>query len=338
MFRRADPDRRAAPALSRRELIGVGLGLGLAVVTFGACGSDGGSSRSTVAPSAPTAPTTPATRTVQTAKGAVEVPADPQRVVAIQPTALATLLDVGMSVVGTYDEGEQYVSPRYLDAWKAAPKIGSGELDLEKIAVLEPDLIVGMDYAWNTDSYDQLTAIAPTVIAPSTGWQDAARTIADAVGRTSQLDELAAQAASHEARIRSTYAARLATERFAILQGGFDAGQFWVYGPGSDAGSILAGAGVQFASASAGVSGPANQVFSYEQIDVLDDATAIGFYAGFDDQPNNEGPALFEQPTFQRLPAVTSNHLVPMPDFLPGGYGDALALLDQLEAGLKAMG
>ncbi len=35
---------------------------------------------------------------------------------------------------------------------------------------------------------------------------------------------------------------------------------------------------------------------------------------------------------------MKAGHTVPIPDFLPAGYGDALAVLDQLEAGLKTLG
>ncbi|MDQ7908746.1 hypothetical protein RB614_29865 [Phytohabitans sp. ZYX-F-186] len=62
----------------------------------------------------------------------------------------------------------------------------------------------------------------------------------------------------------------------------------------------------------------------------------IGFYAGYDGKPNNQGPQLFAQKGFTRLAAVQASRLVPIPDFLPGGYG-ALAVLDELEAGLTKL-
>ena len=121
------------------------------------------------------------------------------------------------------------------------------------------------------------------------------------------------------------------------MQGGFDTGQYWLYGPGSDIGQILAGAGVQFATGSAQTPGDANRALSYERIDVLADAGVIGFYANNDGTPNNEGPQLFAQEGFKALDAVKAGRLVPLPDFLPGGYGDALAALDEVETGLKKL-
>lgn len=342
--------RPARPHRPRRARLFGAVAGGLALVAaLAACGSSGSSAKSSASgsgsasASASAAATggaggTGGTRTVQTAEGPVQVPADAKRIVAIQPSALATLLDVGETVVGTYDEGEQYVSPRYLTAYKAAAKVGdNGEINVEKVAELHPDLIIGLDYEWNTSVYSKLKEIAPTVIAPVDSWSQTAQAVAAAVGRTDQLNALAAKVQTRSEQIKSTYAGVLSRYHWDILQGGFDKGQFWLYGPGSDAGRILAGAGVQFASGSAGVSGPANKTISYEKLDTLSSADVIGFYAGYDDKPNNEGPALFAQPGFKRLKADTSDRLVAFPDFLPGGYGDALALLDELEAGLKKL-
>ncbi|MFT3863710.1 MAG: ABC transporter substrate-binding protein [Solirubrobacterales bacterium] len=312
--------------LTRRKLIGSGalgaLGLGLA-----ACGG-GGSGSSTVAGSG--------TRTVKSVKGPIEVPAEPTRVVSIQPSTADTLYDLGLAPVGVYDLGAEYVSPRYRPQWNKATKVGDdGEISVEKVAALEPDLIIGVDYEWNTDVYGKLREIAPTVIAPATGWREISHSTADAVDRLAQLAELQKELATRSAQIRVKYAKQLGESEWDILQGGFEPGSFWLYGPESDAGEILAGAGVRFASASAGVRGEEGEPLSYEKIGVLESAGAIGFYANFDGTPNNEGPALFSQAAWKQLPAVKAGRTVPIPDFLPGGYGDALAILDELEAGLK---
>ncbi|MBN9618583.1 MAG: ABC transporter substrate-binding protein [Actinobacteria bacterium] len=322
---------RIVAELTRRGFLAGTIGAA-GLLGLSACGSSGG----IPAGSGPAAATT---RRVETAKGPVDVPADPKRIVAIQPSSSATLYDLGLTPVGVYDQGASYISPRYRGRWATAPKIGvDGEIDVEKVAKLDPDLILGVDYDWNTKVYSQLTALAPTVIAPSTTWQALAHTTAEAVGRLAALRALQARLASRSAQIMSSYAPTLARYRWAILQGGFDQGQFWVYGPKSDVGVILAGAGVRFATASAQVAGPDNRAVSYERIDTLTDADVIGYYANYDGSPNNHGPQLFAQPGFRRLAAARAGRLVPIPDFLPGGYGDALAVLDELEAGLKRLG
>ncbi len=323
--------RRIVDELTRRGFLGGAAGVaGLSALA--ACSSSGsaGNRSSSAAPT---------TRQISTAKGAVTVPANPTRVVAIQPSASATLYDLGLEPVGVYDQGADYISPRYQAKWSAAPKIGTaGQVNVEKVAALKPDLIIGVDFTWNTSVYSQLTALAPTVIAPATTWQATAHTTADAVNRLTALSALQQKLTTHSAHIKSTYAATLARYRWDILQGGFDTGQYWLYGPASDSGTILTTAGVQFATGTAQTPGNGNRPLSYEQIDVLADADVIGFYANYDGTPNNDGRQLFAQPAWKTLAAVKAGRLVPIPDFLPGGYGDALAILDELEAGLKKIG
>jgi iron complex transport system substrate-binding protein len=312
---------------TRRTFIGTGA-LGALSLGLAACGGGGSS----------TAAAGSGTRTVKTVKGPVKVPAEPTRVVSIQPSTASTLYDLGVDPIGVYDLGAQYVSPRYRAKWQKAAMIGdNGEINVEEVAALEPDLIVGVDYEYNTDYYAKLSTIAPTVITPATGWREISHTTAEAVDRLAQLAELQKELATRSARIRVKYAKQLDAYKWDILQGGFEAGNFWLYGPASDAGEILAGAGVRFATASAGTKGEEGEPLSYEKIGVLEDAGAIGFYANFDGSPNNEGPALFSQSAFKQLPAVKAGRTVPIPDFLPGGYGDALAILDELEAGLKQL-
>ena len=308
-----------------------------ALGTLAACSSGSGGATSPAAAAAGGA----TTRTVKTTEGDVVVPSSPQRIVAIQPYVIADLQDVGdaSKVIGTYDEGAQYVSPRYLSVYDKAAKVGNdGQLDLEKIAALKPDLIIGTNYTWNTQDYKELSAIAPTVIAPVTSWQATAQTVADAVGRGAQIKALATQLATEEKQIKTQYAAELAKYKWDILQGGFDAGQYWIYGPGTDIGTVLTAAGVRFATASAGISGDNSKSVSYERIDMLSDADVIGYYSDYTSStPTNDGPQLFAQAGFKALAATKADRLVAIPDFLPGGYGDALAALAELRTGLKAL-
>lgn len=319
--------REILDALTRREFLtgasAVALGLGLT-----ACGTSASATSSGGA-----------TRVVETAEGKVRVPADPKRVVAIQPQPMVTLYDLGVNVVGVYDEGAEYVAPRYLRRYDAAHKVGaSGAINVQKVAALNPDLIVGVNYSFNSDVYRQLTHLAPTVLlSSSSSWEAMSAGTADAVNRSGALAAFTTRLRRRSARIKATYAKVLNEYKWDILQGGFDQGQYWLYGPGSDIGTILAGAGVQFAPASAGTKGNSNRSISYENIDLLADAGVIGYYANYNDTPNNEGPELFAQGGFKALPATKAGRLVPIPDFLPGGYGDAFAALDELEAGLKKL-
>lgn len=310
--------------LDRRQLLERGLGVGAAALL-------GGGVLAAVAEAAS------GFRTVETAKGKVSVPIDPKRIVSIQPSPLSTLYDLGVPVLGVYDLGAQYVPPRYRARWTKAAKIGTaGQVSVEKVAALHPDLIIGADYSWNSDVYGQLSQIAPTVLTTTASWAATAQMTANAVNRGTGLAVLRERLALRSSELRDRYKDVLARSRWDLIQGGFTAGEYWIYGPTSDIGSIYAGAGVRFASATAKTHGYSRTV-SYEQIDLLSDADAIGFYANYDGTPNNESPKLFAQAGFKRLAAAKAKRLMPIPDFLPSGYGDAIAALNELETGLKKL-
>lgn len=72
------------------------------------------------------------------------------------------------------------------------------ELDFEKIASLEPDLILGLYSGMTAEDYGKLTAIAPTVaqtddyVDYGTPWQQATTTIGAALGRSDLAEQLMA--------------------------------------------------------------------------------------------------------------------------------------------------
>lgn len=127
------------------------------------------------------------TRVVSTPRGDVEVPAAPERIVALDPFAtLQTLDDLGAPLVaaGSLAGGERkFVS----EATAALPAVGMGtELDHEAIAAARPDLIIGLESYG--DDYDILSEIAPTVLVELGDWRDVVRSIADAAGLSDDAD------------------------------------------------------------------------------------------------------------------------------------------------------
>ena len=200
-------------------------------LTAVACGGDDASS--TTAPPTTPAPTTtpvattasaatpasvpatgdaPATRTVEHELGTSEVPVDPQRIVVVDRRGtLAFLIELGFAPVGALDAtwlfGEPF-HPLIADQAEAAgvqPIDSTDGPNVEQIALLEPDLIIGnvRDMA---ETPDELAQIAPTI---GLAWNFAdplanAVTIGEALGRTVQAqalvdqfeDTLAAAAAS----------------------------------------------------------------------------------------------------------------------------------------------
>src|SRR5690606_14608114 len=120
-----------------------------------------------------------ATRVVDTPLGEVEVPTDPQRIVVLWGATLSSVVQLGFEPVAAFGvEGDNsnlapYVPDDYpLDTLEivAAPR----EVNFEAVAAVDPDLILGGDVPHLVDSYDNLSAIAPTVLLTwdgTTSWR-----------------------------------------------------------------------------------------------------------------------------------------------------------------------
>ncbi|WP_228558985.1 iron-siderophore ABC transporter substrate-binding protein [Catenulispora pinisilvae] len=325
---------RIVNELTRRGLLAGGIA-GLAGLGLAACGGSDGKGHT---PSA-----SGSTRTVSSVNGAIAVLANPTRVVTLDGFTMAAMFDLGAAPIGVYSAGEQYVEPQFVERWRQIPKISDGTVggavDLEKVVALRPDLILGID--GQKPPYEQLKEIAPTVILPfnasNAPWRDMAQDTATALGQADALAALRKRYTERAAGIKATYADELGKLRWNLLQGGFDNGQFWLYGAASPIGGILADAGVKFADASQAVGATGQQSMSYETIGKLQNADAIFYYATNTGAPANLGPQLFAQPLWKTLPAVTTDRLYGTVYFLPSGYSDALGVLDALEAALKKL-
>jgi iron complex transport system substrate-binding protein len=188
------------------------------------------------------------TRPVGHAEGISAIPADPQRIVVLDAAGLDASCAVGIweRVVGaaTLDpdfrgDGDQ---PLYLGTGLASvPSVGPvGTPDLDAIAALDPDLILGAD-SLGSDTYDSLTAIAPTVFtATGQGWKDTFLQSAAALGRgQAGFDQLASFSADAERVGREIDATQ--TQASVIR---FDADSVEVDGQDSFAGQVLAEVGV----------------------------------------------------------------------------------------------
>ncbi|WP_328912143.1 MULTISPECIES: ABC transporter substrate-binding protein [unclassified Streptomyces] len=339
-----DPSRPRLSTPTRRGLLGVGAA-GAALLGLAACGSGGKSdSRSTDAKGAGkgSGGKSGGTRTVDTAKGPLEIPDRPQRVVALNDFPMSAMFDLGLTPAGLFNAGEQYVAQRYLDRWRTVPKVSNGvggAIQVEKVAELRPDLILAID-AQADLPYKQLSELAPTVVlsfnksrAP---WRDVADETAKVLGVPDALDKLKQRYAERTAEIKKNHAAVLGRIRWDLLQGGFDEGQWWLYGHGSPIGGILGDAGAQFATASTRLD--EQQPVSYELVtSKLADADALFYYTTNDGKPANLGPKLFAQKSFQQLAATKAKHLFGSIFFLPGGYEDALGALDDFEKALRSL-
>jgi iron complex transport system substrate-binding protein len=141
--------------------------------------------------------------TVGTAFGDVEIPEEPQRVVALGWSDAETALALGVQPVGASDWlgfGGEGVGPWAEGRYDEAPQIiETLEPSLEAIAALQPDLILDTRSPATQERYDALSAIAPTVGQPEdvgpylTTWQQQLDLVGRALGRAEQADDLQAE-------------------------------------------------------------------------------------------------------------------------------------------------
>jgi iron complex transport system substrate-binding protein len=172
------------------------------------------------------APTTPASSavptqtaagafpvTVEHAFGSTTIPAAPQRVVTIGFNEADFALALGVVPIGVRDFIGEY--PEESRPWAqealggATPEVvGGAELDLEKIATLQPDLILGVYSFIDRSTYERLSGIAPTVAPPSetvsATWQEQTRFAGRALGRDERAEQVVADT---EARFAEAKAA-----------------------------------------------------------------------------------------------------------------------------------
>jgi iron complex transport system substrate-binding protein len=124
-------------------------------------------------------------RTVTDARGQVEIPEKPERVVVLDTGELDDVLSLGVTPVGMTTTGGEHPVPTYLaDQVEGVASVGTlNELNLEAIAELEPDLILGSQLRADA-LYDQLSEIAPTVfsIRPGFPWKENLLLVGDALG------------------------------------------------------------------------------------------------------------------------------------------------------------
>ncbi|MET3602060.1 iron-siderophore ABC transporter substrate-binding protein [Martelella mangrovi] len=151
------------------------------------------------------------------ARGETEVPSTPQRVVVLEPVQLDTAIALGIVPVGSPVVNTAAGIPAYLgEAAADIAVVGTfTELNLEAIAALRPDLIIGTELRFSA-LYDQLSAIAPTVFmaAQTDPWRDNVDFTARALGSTTGADELLATYDARCAEIKDRYSVEGKTAQF----------------------------------------------------------------------------------------------------------------------------
>ncbi|KZL27941.1 iron-siderophore ABC transporter substrate-binding protein [Pseudovibrio sp. Ad37] len=132
--------------------------------------------------------------------GTTTVTAEPKRIVSVSFIGHDFLLALGVKPValrrwyGSYPSGVwPWAQPALGDA---KPTVMWGEINVEQIAAMKPDLILGLWSGMTRSQYKILSQIAPVLVPEArfgdygTPWQQMTRTIAKAVGRTAKGEQV----------------------------------------------------------------------------------------------------------------------------------------------------
>ncbi|GAA1843853.1 ABC transporter substrate-binding protein [Microlunatus capsulatus] len=314
--------------VSRRALLGGLLGTTTLPAACGRASEDG-----TPGPGGATA--AGGTRTVESARGPVEIPRAPRRVVCTDFYSTYALLDVGFTPVGTAEATVGGVLPAQQAAYDALTKVGTTtELRYEAIAALTPDLVLGtLVPGLAEDLPEKLAAIAPTALfaASSPGdWKQRAVRAADAVGRRAEGEALARAYDARVAELRSTHAEPLGRLTWALVRASTD-GTVFVDGATSWSGVVLADLGARL-TAAAPADVPTTPI-SAERYDGLADADVVLSLADATGRPDPRTADALGQAAFTRT--VDAARQVPLSSYYAAHYLDGQAVLDQVEAVLE---
>ena len=279
------------------------------VLAASACGRDGSSSeepsgavttvsgRPAVSVTAPAGehetPTTTAPRetseadgeafpvTVEHRYGTTTIESRPLRIVTVGLTDQDALLALGVVPVGTTEWFGGH--PGAVWPW-AQDELGDGptpeivgtaaEINFEKVAALDPDLILAVYSGVTESEYRTLSAIAPTVAQPAdvvdygVSWEDQTLTIGRTVGLATEAEELVADLLGRFADARDAHPAFEGTE--GLVATPYE-GSVFVYAPEDARGRFMDALGfVDVAEITALAGDGFGSEISYERLDLVD--------------------------------------------------------------------
>ncbi|MYY03137.1 MULTISPECIES: iron-siderophore ABC transporter substrate-binding protein [unclassified Streptomyces] len=269
-------------------------------------------------------------RTVKHAMGSTEIKARPERVVVLDVGELDNVVSLGVKPVGLAPTEGSPELPSYLKKDAGSPKnIGTiNSLNLEAIAALKPDLILGSQLR-AANSYDELSKIAPTVfsIRPGFTWKENYLLNAAALDRTAQAE---ANLASYKKKAEALGDKLGADKPTVSMVRYLPDGVIRLYANASFIGTILKDVGIPRPK-NQDIADLAAEV-SAENIDQADaDYIFTGVYGEAKATDKSKAQA---NPLWKNLKAVKDGHAYDVPDetwYLGLGVTAADEVLDDLQ-------
>lgn len=279
------------------------------------------------------------TITVTDAKGEVEIPADPKRIVDISGNS-DILSILGYSVAGTANsDAYDYTKfPSYLEkTLKGAEILGysmQDKMDVEKILALKPDLIIISSV--QEKMYQQLSKAAPTVMLKlaQTDWKEDVLKVADIMQKKDKAEKWLAdykkKAQEKGKEIKKSYGEK--KSYLSILASG---GQIFVYDKAGLGSILYEDMGLKRPKGLPKQKDISLPVVSYEGLASIeaDYILAVG--------TEDDMAALKKNSVWKELPAVKKGHVVELPasPYFNQGYSSIgrLAFLDEVNSLMEKM-
>lgn len=298
------------------------------ILLAGACAGTGEEASTTTSQATTTQETTPkteaATTTASTVRasfpikiahqhGSTLIAEPPERVVTVGLTDHDAFLALGVVPVGTtewYGGHPGAIWPWAVDELGGAtpPEIvgTAAELDFERIAALDPDVIVGLYASIDEATYGTLSQIAPTVAPPADHpdwtipWQELTRTVGRILGEEPAAERLVSEVEERFAAERADHPElEAASSSIAVPFEGI-----YVYSFEVANGRILASLGLTQPAELAELIGDSDGAsLSLERVDLLD----LDVLVWLDAQP---GEGILAEPLYTRLPVHTEGREV----------------------------
>jgi iron complex transport system substrate-binding protein len=321
------PQRLAARSRSRRSGTTLAALVAAVALLLSACGSDGSSDAAAGSGASPAADAFPVT--IEHARGSTTIEEQPTRIVTVGYTDVEPVLALGFKPVGAlpwFGEDLDQSWPWVQDAWGDEPPeyvATASDINYEKLAALQPDLILGLYADLDKPTYEKLSAIAPTVAQNgdyepyATPWDEMTRVAGEALGRSDEAEELIADIEGEFA------AAREAHPEFADLTAVVtdpNGGSFFAFGPLDPRGVFTSSLGFsQPEEVSDYLDGKFGDEVSMERLDLFEADRLLVLADGStpDDLAANK--------LYQGLDVVKSGNAIEVPYSDAPAYGAAVA-------------
>lgn len=246
-----------------------------------------------------------------------DVPRHPKRVVALWRVGLESV-DIGVMPVGTLEQemnADEMPAATYAKASKV-PTVGNFEsVDLEKLADLKPDLIIGMDNGGLGIKYDEIKEVAPTVILkiaePTDVWDNYTR-VATLLGKKTDFAARDKKVKAGLAAIKKEYATKLKGVQATYIAGSQQGGGIAVNTSKSLPYQRITGAGFTYNPKFTKNPKRYAQPISAENLPDLSNQQVIFYQAGLDGKADPATQKILDSASFKRLPAVKAGNVFPL--------------------------